>query len=414
MALVIQKYGGTSVGNLQKIREVAKRVAERADQGDQLVVVVSAMEGETDRLLEMAYELTDQPEGREIDQLLANGESISISLLTLALHSLGYKAKSLTGRQVGIITDTHHTNARIIRVDADKIRRTLEEGFICVVAGFQGMSPSDDVTTLGRGGSDTTAVALAAATGAEACEIYTDVGGVYTADPSVVPEARRLEAITYDEMLELASLGAKVLHARSVEFAKRYSVPIFVKSTFGGGQGTMVVEKQPGMEEVAVAGVTSSKDQAKVTILGVPDRPGVAALIFEAVAEHHVVVDMIVQNVSEDGLTDISFTVSRNDAVRTQELMRKLAEEIGARDVSLDTGIVKVSIVGAGMRSAPGVAARMFRTLADEGINIMMISTSEIKISCIIEEQHADPAVRILHKAFEEDAPAIRGEADTS
>ncbi|MCH7767827.1 MAG: aspartate kinase [Nitrospinae bacterium] len=410
MALVVQKYGGTSVGDLQKIREVAKQVAARVDGGDQVVVVLSAMEGETDRLLDMALKLTDEPDGREIDQLIANGERISISLLTLALQSMGYKAKSLTGRQVGIITDTNHTNARIISADADKVRRTLEEGCICVVAGFQGISLNDDVTTLGRGGSDTTAVALAAATGAEVCEIYTDVDGIYTADPSVVPSARRLKTIFYDEMLELASLGAKVLHARSVEFGKRYGVPILVKSAFGAGEGTMVVERQPGMEEVTVAGVTSSKDQAKVTILGVPDRPGIAAIIFETVAEHNVVVDMIVQNISEEGLTDISFTVSRDDAERTQKLMREVAKEIGARDTTLDTGIVKVSIVGAGMRSAPGVAARMFRTLANEGINIIMISTSEIKVSCIVEEKFSDEAVRVLHEAFEEASPPAGGE----
>jgi aspartate kinase len=405
MALVVQKFGGTSVGDLHKILEVAKKVASRADMGDQVVVVVSAMAGETDRLLNMAYELSGQPDGREVDQLVSNGERISISLLTLALQKLGYKAKSLTGRQVGIITDSNHTNARIISVDADKIRRTLEEGFICVVAGFQGISRNDDVTTLGRGGSDTTAVALAAATGATVCEIYTDVDGIYTADPNIVPLARKLERIFYEEMLELASLGAKVLHSRSVEFGKRYGVPILVKSAFGQGEGTMVVERQTGMEEVTVAGVTTSKDQAKVTILGVPDRPGIAALVFESVAEHNIVVDMIVQNISEEGLTDISFTVSRKDAKKTLELMKKVAEDIGARDVTLDTGIVKVSIVGAGMRSAPGVAARMFRVFADEGINIMMISTSEIKVSCIIEEKYAELAVRVLHKAFEESKP---------
>jgi aspartate kinase len=412
VALVVQKYGGTSVGDLSKIRQVAKKVAARVDAGDQVIVVVSAMAGETDRLLSMAYELNDHPDGREIDQLLSNGERISISLLTLALQSLGYKAKSLTGRQVGIITDNNHTNARIISVDADKIRRTLEEGYICVVAGFQGISPNDDVTTLGRGGSDTTAVALAAATGADICEIYTDVDGIYTADPSIVPSARRLDRIYYDEMLELASLGAKVLHARSVEFGKRYGVPILVKSTFEEGEGTMVVERQAGMEEVTVTGVTCSKDQAKVTILGVPDRPGIAALVFETVAKHNIVVDMIVQNISEEGLTDISFTVSRKDAERTQELMRTVAEQIGARDVTLDTGIIKVSIVGAGMRSAPGVAARMFRALANEGINIMMISTSEIKVSCIIEEKYAELAVRVLHKAFEEDSPTVSEDSE--
>lgn len=411
MALVVQKYGGTSVGDLHKIHEVAKKVGARVDQGDQVVVVVSAMAGETDRLLNMAYGLTDQPDGREVDQLLSNGERISISLLTLALHSLGYKAKSLTGRQVGITTDTNHMSARIISVDAEKIRRALEEGYICVVAGFQGISLNDDVTTLGRGGSDTTAVALAAATGADICEIYTDVDGIYTADPNIVPSARKLERIFYDEMLELASLGAKVLHARCVEFGKRYGVPILVKSTFEEREGSMVVERQAGMEEVTVAGVTSSKDQAKVTILGVPDRPGIAALIFETVAANNVVVDMIVQNISEEDLTDISFTVSRKDAEQAKDLMHEMAKEIGARDVTLDTGIVKVSIVGAGMRGAPGVAARMFRAMADEGINIMMISTSEIKVSCIIEEKYAELAVRVLHKAFEEDAPVVSEES---
>lgn len=407
MALVVQKFGGTSVGDLNKIREVAKKIASRVDEGDHVVVVVSAMAGETDRLLEMAYKMIEVPDGREVDQLVSNGERVSISLLTMALQDLGYKAKSLTGRQVGIITDSTHTNARIISVDAEKIRRTLDEGYICVVAGFQGISRNDDVTTLGRGGSDTTAVALAAATKADVCEIYTDVDGIYTADPGIVVSARKLDRIFYEEMLELASLGAKVLHSRSVEFGKRYGVPIRVKSTFGKGEGTMVVERQAGMEEVTVAGVTTSKDQAKVTILGVPDMPGIAAVVFETVAKNDVVVDMIVQNISEQGLTDISFTVSRKEAAKTKELMKKVAEEIGARDVRLDTGIVKVSIVGAGMRSAPGVAARMFRALADDGINIIMISTSEIKVSCVIEEKYAELAVRVLHKAFEEDQPTI-------
>lgn len=407
MALVVQKFGGTSVGDLNKIREVAKKVAARVDEGDHVVVVVSAMAGETDRLLDMAHKIIEVPDGRELDQLVSNGERVSISLLTMALQNLGYKAKSLTGRQVGIITDSTHTNARIISVDADKVRRTLDEGYICVVAGFQGISRNDDVTTLGRGGSDTTAVALAAATKADVCEIYTDVDGIYTADPQIVDSARKLDRIFYEEMLELASLGAKVLHSRSVEFGKRYGVPIRVKSTFGKGEGTMVVERQAGMEEVTVAGVTTSKDQAKVTILGVPDMPGIAAAVFETVAKHDVIVDMIVQNISEAGLTDISFTVSRKEADKTKELMKKVAEEIGARDVRLDTGIVKVSIVGAGMRSAPGVAARMFRALADDGINIIMISTSEIKVSCVIEEKYAELAVRVLHKAFEEDHPTV-------
>jgi aspartate kinase len=400
MALVVHKYGGTSVGDPSKIKAVAKKVAAAKDVGDDVVVVVSAMAGETDRLIGLAHTICDSPSERELDLLLSSGERVSCSLLTLALQALGYKAEALTGRQVGIVTDSSHTKARIKRITAERVKRALEKGKIPVVAGFQGIDEAEDVTTLGRGGSDTTAVALAAALKADLCIIYTDVDGVYTTDPNIVPNARRLDKISYEEMLELASLGAKVLQTRSVEFAKKFQVPLLVKSTFEEGTGTMVVEEDRDMEEVIVSGVAYDKNQAKITISGVPDRPGVAGKIFSRIAEQEIVIDMIIQNVSEQGLADISFTLSKTEAPKALELVQEVSREIGGKKVELDTEIAKVSIVGVGMRSHSGVAARMFSTLAAENINILMISTSEIKISCVIEAKYTELAVRTLHQAF--------------
>lgn len=401
MALIVQKYGGTSVGDISRIKEVAAKVAAIQKRGDQVVVVVSAMAGETDRLIGLAYQVNEAPREREMDLLLSCGERVSCALLALALQALNYQAESFTGRQVGIVTDSIHTRARIKRITAERVRQALEMGKIAVVAGFQGIDEVQDVTTLGRGGSDTTAVALAAALKADLCEIYTDVDGVYTADPNIVADARRLDKISYDEMLELASLGAKVLQARSVEFAKKYRVPLLVKSTFVDGKGTMVVEEDRDMEAVLVSGVTCDKNQAKITITRVPDRPGIAGRIFGWIAQENYVVDMIIQNVSEGGLADISFTLLRSEAKRVLERVRQVAGEIAGEDVRLDEDIAKVSIVGVGMRSHSGVAARMFSTLAAENINIQMISTSEIKISCVIEAKYAELAVRVLHQAFE-------------
>lgn len=401
MSLIVQKYGGTSVGDIPRIKEVAAKVAAIQERGDQVVVVVSAMAGETDRLIGLAYQVNEAPREREMDLLLSCGERVSCALLALALQALNYQAESFTGRQVGIVTDSIHTRARIKRITAERVRQALGEGKIAVVAGFQGIDEVQDVTTLGRGGSDTTAVALAAALKADLCEIYTDVDGVYTADPNIVADARRLDKISYDEMLELASLGAKVLQARSVEFAKKYRVPLLVKSTFGDGKGTMVTDEDRDMEAVLVSGVACDKNQAKITITRVPDRPGIAARIFGWIAQENYVVDMIIQNVSEGGLTDISFTLPRSEAKKVLERVRQVAGEIAGKDVRLDEDIAKVSIVGVGMRSHSGVAARMFSTLAAENINIQMISTSEIKISCVIEAKYAELAVRVLHQAFE-------------
>lgn len=400
MGLIVQKYGGTSVGDISRIQGVAAQVAEARRRGDQIVVVVSAMAGETDRLTALAHQVNPNPREREMDLLLSSGERISCALLALALQALGYQAQSFTGRQVGILTDSSHTRARIKRIEADRVRKALEEAKIPVVAGFQGIDEEEDVTTLGRGGSDTTAVALAAALKADLCEIYTDVDGVYTADPNIVSNARRLERISYDEMLEMASLGAKVLQARSVEFAKKYHVPLVVKSTFVRGRGTMVVEEDRGMESVLVSGVTCDKNQAKLTITRVPDRPGIAGQIFSYIAQENYIVDMIIQNVSDGGLTDISFTLPRADAHKARALVEQVAQEIGGEDVRLDEEISKVSIVGVGMRSHSGVAAKMFKALAAENINIMMISTSEIKISCVIGAKYTELAVRALHQAF--------------
>jgi aspartate kinase len=400
MALIVQKYGGTSVGTVDRIQKVAERVAKVKTAGNDVVVVVSAMAGETDRLLKLAHQLSSNPEEREVDMLLSSGERVTSALLALALQEKGFKAQAFTGRQVGIMTDSTHTKARIERITADRVREAVSQGIIPVIAGFQGINEKSDVTTLGRGGSDLTAVALAAALKADYCDIYTDVDGVYTTDPHVVPNARRLEKISYEEMLEMASLGAKVLQARSVEFAAKYQVPVRVLSSFSDGEGTLVTKEDRDMEQVVVSGVTYDKNQAKITITGVPDQPGIAARLFGAIAEAGILVDMILQNVSQEGMTDISFTVPKGDAKKAVEIARKIAREIGARDVQLKEDIANVSIVGVGMRTHSGVAARMFAALSKEGINIMMISTSEIKISCVIDAKYTELAVRSLHETF--------------
>lgn len=400
MALIVQKYGGTSVGSVELIQRVADRVAQTRQAGYDLVVVLSAMSGETDRLVRLASEVTPSPDEREMDMLLSTGERVTIALLAMSLRGRGFNARSFTGRQVGIMTDSSHTKARIARVAADRIREALTEGVIPIVAGFQGINERSDVTTLGRGGSDLTAVALAAALKADQCTIYTDVDGVYTADPSIVPSARRLDKVSYEEMLELASLGAKVLQGRSVEFAARHNVPLVVQSSFKEGQGTRVANEDKDMERMAVAGVTGDRNQAKLTIIGVPDRPGIAARVFGPVAEANIIVDMIIQNVGQGSLTDISFTVPRVDLGRAMSLVQRVVKEIEAKSVEVTEAIAKVSLVGVGMRSHSGVASRMFEVLSREGINIMMISTSEIKISCVIDEKYLELAIRALHAAF--------------
>lgn len=410
MALIVQKYGGTSVGNVERIHRVAERVEQAHKGGNQVVVVLSAMSGETDRLLKLAHEVTVIPDERELDMLLSTGERVTIALLAMDLRGRGVHARSFTGRQVGIHTDSAHTKARISRVTAERIKDALSQGVVPVVAGFQGINADSDVTTLGRGGSDLTAVALAAALKADRCIIYTDVDGVYTADPNIVPAARRLDKISYEEMLEMASLGAKVLQSRSVEFAAKYAVPVEVNSSFKEGKGTLVTREDADMEGVMVSGVTGDRNQAKITIVGVPDRPGIAARVFGAVAHANIVVDMIIQNVSQASMTDISFTVPKPDLRSAVDLVQRLSQEIGARSVAVTESIAKVSLIGVGMRSHSGVAAKMFEVLSREGVNIMMISTSEIKISCVIEEKYLELAMRALHTAFGLDrvsAPAL-------
>ena len=405
--LIVQKYGGTSVGNPERIRNVAKRVVRTKDEGHDVVVVVSAMSGETDKLINLASQVNENPDPREMDMLVSTGERVTIALLTMAIQSLGYKAQSFTGRQAGIISDCVHTRARIERITGDRLRQAIKEGKIAVVAGFQGITETtDDVTTLGRGGSDLSAVAVAAALKADLCDIYTDVDGVYTTDPNMVPQARKLAKISYDEMLELASLGAKVLQTRSVEFAKKYNVPVRVLSSFNDNPGTLVTKEDSDMEKVVVSGVAYDKNQVKVTVQGVPDKPGVAAKIFNAISENNIVVDMIIQNIGEGGLTDMSFTVPKTDSRKIMELMKKVVAEIGAKNVNVKDDIAKISIVGVGMRSHSGVAAKMFSAMAKEGINIMMISTSEIKISCVIDAKYTELAVRVLHDTFEMDKAA--------
>jgi aspartate kinase len=400
VALIVQKYGGTSVGSIERIHRVADRVVRTQREGHQIVVVLSAMSGETDRLLKLAHEATPAPDERELDMLLSTGERVTIALLAMELRGRGMNARSFTGRQVGIMTDSAHTNARIARVSADRIKKALAEGVIPIVAGFQGINAQSDVTTLGRGGSDLSAVALAAALKAHRCIIFTDVDGVYTADPNIVPTARRIDKISYEEMLEMASLGAKVLQTRSVEFAAKFDVPVEVNSSFKEGKGTLVTKEDTDMEAAAVAGVTGDRNQAKITIVGVPDKPGVAARIFGTVAEAHINVDMIIQNISQAAMTDLSFTVPRADLKKAVPIIQAVANDIEAKSVSVTEAIAKVSLIGVGMRSHSGVAAKMFEVLAREGINIMMISTSEIKISCVIDEKYLELAMRSLHSAF--------------
>jgi aspartate kinase len=400
MSLIVQKYGGTSVGSIERIHRVAERIVDFHSKGHSLVVVLSAMSGETDRLVKLAHEATSCPDEREMDMLLSTGERVTIALLAMELRGRGINARSFTGRQVGIITNSSHTKARIARITADRIKEAISEGIIPVVAGFQGINEQSDVTTLGRGGSDLTAVALAAALKADRCIIYTDVDGVYTADPNIVPTARRLEKVAYEEMLELASLGAKVLQSRSVEFAARYGVPVEVQSSFKEGQGTLVAKEDADMERVMVAGVTGDRNQAKITILGVPDRPGIAARIFGPVAEANILVDMIIQNVGQGSLTDISFTIPRGDIRKAVDLVQRVVKEIEAKSMTVTESIAKVSLVGVGMRTHSGVAAKMFEVLSRESVNIQMISTSEIKISCVIDEKYLELAIRSLHAAF--------------
>jgi aspartate kinase len=401
MSLIVQKYGGSSVADAEKITRVARRAVDTSAAGHRVVIVVSAMGKTTDSLVALAQRITPTPDPREMDMLLATGEQASIALLAMAIRALGAPGRSLTGPQAGIITDAAHTKARIVKITAERIVNALDAGEIVVVAGFQGMTVGEEITTLGRGGSDLTAVALAAALKADVCEIYTDVDGVYTADPNIVPDSRKLPRISYDEMLEMASLGAKVLQSRSVEFAKKHGVPVHVRSTFKPDPGTLVTREDSGMEDAVVTSVTHDRSQAKVSILRVPDRPGIAAQVFGAVAGQNVVVDMIVQNISRDGYTDISFTLQRGDRARAVSVLEDVAKRIGAQGVTFDDRVAKVSIVGVGMRSHSGVAARMFGVLAKEGVNIQMISTSEIAVSCVIEDKYTELAVRALHEAFE-------------
>jgi len=403
MGLVVQKFGGTSVGTIERIKNVAKKVIKEYEKGNQVIVTVSAMAGETNRLIALAKEITELPDERELDVLVSTGEQVSVALLAMTLIKMGYKAKSYLGHQIKILTDSAFTKARIIDIETVKIRRDLEKGYIAVVAGFQGVDNEGNITTLGRGGSDTTAVALAAAFKADVCDIYTDVDGVYTTDPRVYNKARKLKKISYDEMLELASLGSKVLQIRSVELAKKYKVPVHVRSSFNDEPGTIVCEEDSDMERVVVSGVSYNKDEARITLVNVPDKPGIASKLFGAISAGNIVVDMIIQNSSIDGTTDLTFTVPKSDLKKTLNLVKPIAEEIGAKDVLFDEGIAKVSIVGLGMRSHSGVAAKMFEVLGNAGINILMISTSEIKISCVIDEKYTELAVRLLHDAFELD-----------
>lgn len=404
MAFYIQKYGGTSVGSTERIKNVARRVAKFHSQGHQIVVVVSAMSGETNRLISLANEVQDNPDPRELDVMISTGEQVSVALLSMALMELNIKAKSYTGSQVRILTDSAHTKARILNIDEDKIRKDLQDGYVLVVAGFQGVDESGSITTLGRGGSDTTGVALAAALKADECQIYTDVDGIYTTDPRIVPEARRLKTVTFEEMLEMASLGSKILQLRSVEFAGKYKVKLRVLSSFKDeGEGTLITyEEDENMEQAVISGIAFNRDEAKITVSGVPDHPGIAYQILGPVADANVDVDMIIQNVGHDGLTDFSFTVHRRDFNSTMEILKnKIQPHVGARDVIGGDRIAKVSVVGVGMRSHAGIASKMFRVLAEEGINIQMIATSEIKVSVVVDEKYMELAVRVLHKAFD-------------
>jgi aspartate kinase len=400
MALVVQKYGGTSVGNLDKIANVAMKVIRTKEEGNDVVVVLSAMSGETDRLIQLAQKAAVEPDPREYDSLVSTGEQVTVTLLAIMLNGMGYPAKSFLGFQVRVLTDQAFKKARILSVDTEAIRAELKKGTIVVVAGFQGIDRENNITTLGRGGSDTSAVALAAALKADVCDIYTDVDGVYTTDPNICSNARRLDRITYDEMLEMARAGAKVLQPRSVELAKKYNVPVYVKSSFTDEGGTLVTREEKDMEKEVVAGVTYDRDQAKITVIHVPDRPGVAARLFTPLSEHNILVDMIIQNASILGHTDLTFTVSRKDVREATQIISEVVQEVGAEKLEVDDNVAKVSIVGVGMISHAGVAARMFETLAREGINIMMISTSEIKVSCVVEAKYTELAVTVLHDAF--------------
>jgi len=403
VALIVQKYGGTSVGNIERIKAVARRVAATRAAGDQVIVVVSAMAGETNRLVQLANDLSPQPDARESDVLVATGEQVSVALVSMALRDLGVPARSFLAHQIRMNTNGVFGRARITNVDATAMMQLVTGGGVAVVAGFQGVDEQLNITTLGRGGSDTSGVAMAAAVKADVCEIYTDVTGVFTADPRICPNARKLARISFDEMLELASLGAKVLQIRSVEFAKRYGVPVHVRSSFSDEPGTWVVPEDPSMEDVLVSGVTSDMNEAKITLQRVPDRPGLAAKLFTPIANAHIVVDMIIQNASEEGFTDLTFTVPRADYQKALGMVQGVASEIGARGVASDTSIAKVSVVGLGMRSHAGVAARMFEVLSRERINIQMISTSEIKVSVVIDAKYAELAVRVLHQALIEE-----------
>jgi len=400
MALVVQKYGGTSVGNLDKIARVAKKVIRTKEEGNDVVVVLSAMSGETDRLIQLAQKAADEPDPREYDSLVSTGEQVTVTLLAIMLNGMGYPAKSFLGFQVRVRTDQAFKKARILDVDTEAIRTELKKGVIVVVAGFQGIDSENNITTLGRGGSDTSAVALAAALHADVCDIYTDVDSVYTTDPNICSNARRLDRITYDEMLEMARAGAKVLQPRSVELAKKFNVPVYVKSSFTDEGGTLVTREEKEMEKEVVSGVTYDRDQAKITVIHVPDRPGVAARIFMPLSEKNILVDMIIQNASIQGHTDLTFTVSRKDIREATQIISEVVRDVGAEKLEVDDNVAKVSIIGVGMISHSGVAARMFDTLAREGINIMMISTSEIKVSCVVEAKYTELAVTVLHDAF--------------
>ena len=400
MGLIVQKYGGTSVADLERIRNVARRVAKTFDDGNDVVVVISAMAGVTDGLMKMSANISEKPQKRELDVLLATGEQTTAALLAMTLCAMNYPARSLLGFQAEVRTDCDYGNARIVDIGTDRIRRLMTGRTIVVVAGFQGCDPEGNITTLGRGGSDTSAVAIAAALKADTCEIYTDVDGIYTADPNICPRARKLKVVSYDEMLNMASLGAKVLQIRSVGFAKKYNVPVHVRSSFNGEEGTMVVNENSGMEKLIVTGVTHDKDQARITLKKVPDQPGIAAKIFTPITEAKIIVDMIIQNTRAGGKTDLTFTVPKSDFPRAMEIEREVARQIGAEEVFGGKDIAKVSVIGVGMRNHAGVASTMFNTLAKENVNIIMISTSEIRISCVIEEKYTELAVRVLHSAF--------------
>ena len=400
MALVVQKFGGTSVANIEKIKIVAAKAIREKKAGNDVIVVLSAMAGETDRLIALAHQAAESPDEREYDSLISTGEQVTVSLLSIVLNSMGYRARSFLGFQVKILTDKAYKKARISLIDTEAIKKELQHGTIAIVAGFQGVDEDNNITTLGRGGSDTSAVALAAVLKADHCDIFTDVDGVYTTDPNICSKARRLDKISYDEMLEMAMTGAKVLQPRSVEMAKKYDVPVYVKSTFSDEGGTLVTKEDKEMEREVVSGITYDRDQAKITVVHVPDKPGVAASLFIPLSEHNISVDMIIQNVSAEGFTDLTFTVSKKDMKEAQKIVEATAKAVGARKVEVDDDVAKVSIIGVGMMSHSGVAAKMFKTMANESINIMMISTSEIKISCIIQRKYTELAVTVLHDAF--------------